>query len=84
MLEHDGVLLTMSYYKGTYVMSRPTGYTNLAVSAAFLASGSGATGSSIPLPPHARDAGTSSAAVGKSAAAMLAERDAQVGGAGYA
>lgn len=39
VLEQDGVLLSMSYFKGTYVKSRPTGYTNLAVSATFLASG---------------------------------------------
>ena len=35
----EGVLLRTSYLQGSYVMSRPTGYTNLAVSAAFLASG---------------------------------------------
>lgn len=40
VIEHEGVMLSMSYMQGSYVMSRPTGYTNLAVSAAFLASGS--------------------------------------------
>ena len=39
-MEHDGILLSMSYLKGSYVMSKPTGFTNLAVSAAYLASGS--------------------------------------------
>lgn len=38
ILEHEGVMLSLSYLKGTYVTSKPTGYTNLAVSAAFLAS----------------------------------------------
>lgn len=33
----DGVLLSLSYFKGSYTMSRPTGFTNLAISAAFLA-----------------------------------------------
>jgi len=32
-------MLSISYLKGSYIMSRPTGYTNLAVSAAFLAKG---------------------------------------------
>ena len=39
IIEHDGIMLSMSYFKGTYVWSRPTGYTNLAVSVTFLASG---------------------------------------------
>lgn len=43
VVEHDGVMLSMSYLKGTYIMSRPTGYTNLAVSPAFLASGGNAS-----------------------------------------
>lgn len=33
----DGVLLSLSYFKGSFIMSRPTGFTNLAISAAFLA-----------------------------------------------
>lgn len=32
VLEHDGIMLSISYLKGSYVVSRPTGYTNLAVS----------------------------------------------------
>ena len=38
VMEHEGVMLSLSYLKSTYVTSKPTGYTNLAVSAAFLAS----------------------------------------------
>ena len=44
--DYEGVFLRTSYLQGSYVMSRPTGYTNLAVSAAFLASDSSATASS--------------------------------------
>ena len=64
LIEHEGVMLSQSYYKCSYVTSRPTGFTNLAVSAAFLASGG---------PPIANQ--ISLGAQGKSAAAMLAELD---------
>jgi len=38
VIEHENVMLSLSYFKGSYVASKPTGFTNLAVSAAFLAS----------------------------------------------
>ena len=41
VVEHDGIIMSMSYLKGSYVTSRPTGYTNLAISAAFLSSSTG-------------------------------------------
>ena len=68
--EHDGVMLSMSYLKGSYVMSRPTGYTNLAVSAAFLASGAPRANVRLATPP-------ASAPQNKSAAAMLEELNQQ-------
>ena len=68
--EHDGVMLSMSYMKGRYVMSRPTGYTNLAVSAAFLASGAPKANVRLATPP-------ASAPQNKSAAAMLEELNQQ-------
>jgi hypothetical protein len=37
VVEHDGIMLSISYLKGSYIVSKPTGYTNLAVSASFLA-----------------------------------------------
>ena len=71
--EHDGVMLSMSYMRGSYVMSRPTGYTNLAISAAFLASGAPRANVRLATPP-------ASASQNKSASAMLAELDKQKNG----
>ena len=63
-------MLSMSYMKGRYVMSRPTGYTNLAVSAAFLASGAPRANVRLATPP-------ASGPQNKSAAAMLEELNQQ-------
>lgn len=82
VVEHEGVMLSLSYLKGSYVMSRPTGYTNLAVSAAFLASGG--VKIDVKVPPLANPIvdQTSSASANKSANAMLAELDNQKQGSG--
>jgi len=37
VVENENVMLSLSYLKGSYVMSKPTGYTNLAISATYLA-----------------------------------------------
>ena len=71
VIEHDGVMLSQSYFKGSYVMSRPTGYTNLAVSATFLASGS------------SKSKVWNTSTQGKSASAMLAELEAQKSDGGF-
>ena len=58
VIEHNGLLLSMSYFACSYVVSQPTGYNNLSVSQEF------------------QDKYKPSIAIsGKSAAAMLAERN---------
>ena len=71
VVEQDGIMLSLSYFKGSYVMSRPTGYTNFAISTSFLASGSNSAPLANPI------ASSTTAASNKSANAMLAELDAQ-------
>lgn len=86
VIEHEGVLLSMSYMKGTYVTSRPTGYTNLAISAAFLAPGNSNNGSQSTVANNAQAPSmisTSAASQNKSANAMLSEMNAQKAGQPY-
>lgn len=76
----------MSYMQGSYVTSRPTGYTNLAISAAFLASGAPQAaqrptiGKGVKPTIRVNHNANATTLNDKSASAMLAELDAQKNG----
>ena len=81
-------MLSTSFLKASYVQSKPTGYTNLAISAAFLSNrGSAARPPAISTSnvdqsggQGAQGGSVSYVGQNKSAAQMLAERDMQAYG----